>query len=80
MGELTSAVIASSLVLLAVFIPVTFFPGTVGIVYRQFAVIISASIMISTFNALSFSPTMSAIIMKPPQGDPQTLGTVFRGL
>lgn len=77
MGELTSAVIASSLVLLAVFIPVTFFPGTVGIVYRQFAVIISASIIISTFNALSFSPTMSAIIMKPPQRTRGPLGVFF---
>ncbi|MBC1193571.1 efflux RND transporter permease subunit [Microcystis aeruginosa CS-558/01A06] len=79
MGELTSAVIASSLVLFAVFIPVTFFPGTVGIVYRQFAVIISASILISTFNALSFSPTMSAIIMKPPQGTRGPLGLFFEG-
>ncbi|TRT80143.1 MAG: hydrophobe/amphiphile efflux-1 family RND transporter [Microcystis aeruginosa Ma_AC_P_19900807_S299] len=79
MGELTSAVIASSLVLLAVFIPVTFFPGTVGIVYRQFAVIISASIIISTFNALSFSPTMSAIIMKAPQRTRGPLGLFFEG-
>ncbi|MEG3437330.1 efflux RND transporter permease subunit [Pannus brasiliensis CCIBt3594] len=77
MNELTSAVIASSLVLMAVFIPVTFFPGTTGIVYRQFAVIIAASIIISTFNALSFSPSMSAIIMKPPQRTRGPLGWFF---
>ncbi len=77
MGELSSAVIASSLVLLAVFIPVTFFPGTTGIVYKQFAIVIVASIVISTFNALSFSPSMAAIIMQPPQRTNGPLGAFF---
>jgi hydrophobe/amphiphile efflux-1 (HAE1) family protein len=65
MGELTNAVIATSLVLMAVFIPVSFFPGTTGIVYKQFALIIAFSIAISTFNALSFSPSMGALLMRP---------------
>ncbi|APB33303.1 RND multidrug efflux transporter [Gloeomargarita lithophora Alchichica-D10] len=67
MGELLGAVIATSLVLVAVFIPVTFFPGTTGIVYKQFALIIIFAIIISTFNAMSFSPTMAAILMRPSQ-------------
>lgn len=65
MGELTGAVISTSLVLMAVFIPVTFFPGTTGIVYKQFAVIMASAVAVSTFNAISFSPSMSAILMRP---------------
>ncbi|OKH48552.1 RND transporter [Calothrix sp. HK-06] len=65
MKELTGAVIATSLVLMAVFIPVAFIPGTTGIVYKQFALTIACSIAISTFNALTFSPSMAAILMRP---------------
>src|SRR5262250_2017238 len=50
--EITSAVIATSLVLVAVFVPVAFFPGTTGILFRQFALTIAFSIAISAFNAL----------------------------
>jgi hydrophobic/amphiphilic exporter-1 (mainly G- bacteria), HAE1 family len=57
MNELTGAVIATSLVLMAVFVPVAFFPGATGLLYRQFALIIAFSIAVSTFNALSFSPS-----------------------
>ncbi|GAB1545409.1 efflux RND transporter permease subunit [Scytonema sp. NUACC21] len=78
MEELTSATIATSVVLMAVFIPVTFFPGTTGIVYKQFALIIAFSIAISTFNALSLSPSMSAIIMRPQQEVHGPLGWFFR--
>ena len=53
MGEVTSAVIATSLVLIAVFVPVSFFPGTTGILYRQFSLTIAFSIAISAFNALT---------------------------
>lgn len=69
MEELTGAVISTSVVLLAVFIPVAFFPGTTGIVYQQFALTIAFSILISTFNALSFSPSLSAILLQPKQGE-----------
>ncbi|MDZ4875448.1 MAG: Efflux pump membrane transporter BepE [Chroococcidiopsis cubana SAG 39.79] len=77
MGELTGAIIATSVVLMAVFIPVTFFPGTTGIVYRQFALIIAFAIAISTFNALTFSPSMSAIIMRRQQEVHGPLGWFF---
>ena len=60
MREVTSAVIATSLVLIAVFVPVSFFPGTTGILYRQFSLTIAFSIAISAFNALTLSPALSA--------------------
>ncbi len=64
MGELIGALIATALVLMAVFIPVAFYPGGIGIIYRQFALTIAFSIAISAFNALTFSPMMSALILK----------------
>ena len=67
MEELGGAVVSTSLVLMCVFIPVSFFPGTTGIVYRQFAITIAVAVAVSTFNALSFSPTMSAILLRPKQ-------------
>ena len=70
MGELIGAIIASSLVLMAVFVPVAFYPGGIGIIYRQFALTIAFSIAISTFNALTFSPMMAGLILKtekPPR-------------
>ncbi|MDJ0898111.1 MAG: efflux RND transporter permease subunit [Xenococcus sp. MO_188.B8] len=77
MEELSGAVIATSLVLLAVFIPVSFFPGSTGIVYKQFALILAAAVSFSTFNALSFSPTMGAIMMKRQEGTKGPLGKFF---
>ena len=64
MGEVTSAVIATSLVLISVFVPVSFFPGTTGILYRQFAMTIAFSIAISAFNALTLSPALAALILR----------------
>ncbi|PZU94401.1 MAG: hydrophobe/amphiphile efflux-1 family RND transporter [Pseudanabaena sp.] len=64
MNELQGAVIASSLVLIAVFVPVAFFPGTTGQLYKQFALTIAFSITVSTFNALTLSPTLAAILLK----------------
>lgn len=66
MDELATPSITAALVQLAVFIPVCFFPGTTGIVYRQFAITLSAAIVFSTFNALTFSPTIAALFLKPP--------------
>src|SRR5437764_5299713 len=63
MSEVTGAVIATSLVLVAVFVPVAFFPGTTGILYRQFALTIAFSITISAFNALTLSPALSALVL-----------------
>jgi HAE1 family hydrophobic/amphiphilic exporter-1 len=63
MKEVTGAVIATSLVLVAVFVPVAFFPGTTGILYRQFALTIAFSVMISAFNALTLTPSLSALLL-----------------
>ena len=63
MDELFTAVIATSLVLFAVFLPVLFFPGATGSIYKQFAATIIFSIAISTFNALTFSPMLSALLL-----------------
>lgn len=62
-GEITGAVIATSLVLVAVFVPVAFFPGTTGILFRQFALTIAFSIAISAFNALTLAPALAAIFL-----------------
>jgi len=63
-AEITSAVIATSLVLVAVFVPVAFFPGTTGILFRQFALTIAFSIAISAFNALTLAPALAAIFLR----------------
>src|SRR6202453_740933 len=65
-AEITSAVIATSLVLVAVFVPVAFFPGTTGILFRQFALTIAFSIAISAFNALTLAPVLAAIFLSGP--------------
>ncbi len=67
MSELTGAVIATSLVLMAVFVPVAFFPGTTGALYRQFALTIAFAIALSTFNALTLTPTLSGLLLRPRQ-------------
>jgi HAE1 family hydrophobic/amphiphilic exporter-1 len=67
MKEVTSAVIATSLVLISVFVPVSFFPGTTGILYKQFSLTIAFSIAISAFNALTLSPALAAILLRPEQ-------------
>jgi hydrophobic/amphiphilic exporter-1 (mainly G- bacteria), HAE1 family len=64
MAEVTSAVIATSLVLISVFVPVSFFPGTTGILYKQFSLTIAFSIAISAFNALTLSPALAAILLR----------------
>jgi HAE1 family hydrophobic/amphiphilic exporter-1 len=63
MGEIQGAVVASSLVLLAVFIPVAFFPGTTGQLYKQFALTIACSIAISLFCALTLTPVLSSLLL-----------------
>jgi HAE1 family hydrophobic/amphiphilic exporter-1 len=65
MKEITGAVVATSLVLLAVFVPVGFFPGVTGQLYKQFALTIACSISISLFVALTLTPALSIIFIKP---------------
>jgi len=69
MREVTGAVIATSLVLVAVFVPVAFFPGTTGILFRQFALTIAFSISISAFNALTLAPALAALLLGKLHGE-----------
>ncbi|MEH2053694.1 efflux RND transporter permease subunit [Nostoc sp.] len=77
MAELFGAVIATSLVLMAVFVPVAFFPGTTGALYRQFALTIAFSIAISTFLALTLTPSLCALLLRPGQRPPRWIGWFF---
>ncbi|MBR4592678.1 MAG: efflux RND transporter permease subunit, partial [Elusimicrobiaceae bacterium] len=65
MEELSSALIATTLVLLAIFVPITFMGGITGKIYTQFAVTISVAVCFSTLNALSLSPAICATMLKP---------------
>ena len=77
MAEVTSAVIATSLVLISVFIPVSFFPGTTGILYKQFSLTIAFSIAISAFNALTLSPALAAILLRAGQEHRGLMGLIL---
>jgi HAE1 family hydrophobic/amphiphilic exporter-1 len=79
MKELSSAVIATSLVLMAVFIPVAFFPGTTGALYQQFALTIAFSIGISTFLALTLTPSLCALWLRSGQHPPRWIAWFFNG-
>ena len=68
MHELTGALIATSMVLAAVFVPVSFLGGITGQLYRQFSVTIAVSVILSTVVALTLSPAMCAIILRPNKG------------
>jgi len=68
MKEVSSAVVAISIVLVAVFVPVAFFPGTTGAIYRQFALTIAASVALSTFCALTLTPALSALLLRHGHG------------
>jgi hydrophobic/amphiphilic exporter-1 (mainly G- bacteria), HAE1 family len=69
MREVSGAVIAISIVLVAVFVPVAFFPGTTGAIYRQFALTIAASVALSTFCALTLTPALSALLLREREGE-----------
>src|SRR6185436_12735001 len=63
MGQVFGAVIATALVLVAVFVPVAFFPGTTGRLYAQFSMTIAFSVALSAFNALTLTPALSALLL-----------------
>ncbi|MFV0422536.1 efflux RND transporter permease subunit [Oleidesulfovibrio sp.] len=65
MGQVTGPVIATTLVLLAVFVPIGFVSGITGSIYRQFAVTISTAVAFSSINALTLSPALCAILLRP---------------
>jgi len=77
MEEVTGPVIATTLVLLAVFVPTSFMPGLVGEMYRQFGLTISAATVFSSINALSLSPALCALLMRPPDGRKNVLFRLF---
>ncbi|HEY5676672.1 MAG TPA: efflux RND transporter permease subunit, partial [Myxococcales bacterium] len=68
MKEVSGPVVAIALVLSAVFVPVAFIGGISGQLYRQFAITIAVSVMFSAFNALTLSPALSALLLKPKGG------------
>ncbi len=65
MGQITGAIIGITLVLVAVFIPMAFFPGAVGVIYKQFSVTMVVSILFSALMALSLTPALCASFLKP---------------
>jgi len=71
MREITGPVIATTLVLFAVFVPVAFMPGVTGQLYMQFSVTICVAVAISSINALTLAPALSAILFKPDSGIPR---------
>jgi hydrophobe/amphiphile efflux-1 (HAE1) family protein len=83
MGEVTRPIISIALVLCAVFVPVAFVSGLTGEFYRQFGITIAASTLISTFNSLTLSPALAALLLKPRTATPDLfqrgINTVFGG-
>jgi len=65
MDEISSAIVSITLVMAAVFVPVTFITGTTGVFYKQFGITLSVAIIISAINALTLSPALCAIFLKP---------------
>ena len=79
MEEVSGPVVAIACILAAVFIPVAFLGGIAGQIYRQFALTIAASVLLSAFNALTLSPALSALILKPNQHARGALVRAFSG-
>jgi hydrophobic/amphiphilic exporter-1 (mainly G- bacteria), HAE1 family len=78
MEEVSGPVVAIALILAAVFLPTAFIPGITGQLYRQFAVTIAISVLFSAFNALSLSPALSAMLLRPRKEARGPLGVFFR--
>jgi len=76
MREVSGPVIATTLVLLAVFVPAAFLPGITGQLYRQFALTIAVATVFSSINALTMSPALAAILLRPPK---EKKSLFFRG-
>jgi hydrophobic/amphiphilic exporter-1 (mainly G- bacteria), HAE1 family len=79
MEEVSGPVIAIALILAAVFIPTAFVPGITGQLYKQFALTIAISVLFSAFNALTLSPALSALMLRPKKPTRGPLGAFFRG-
>jgi hydrophobic/amphiphilic exporter-1 (mainly G- bacteria), HAE1 family len=79
MAEVSAPVIGIALILSAVFVPVALLGGLVGSMYRQFALTIAISVLLSAFNALSLTPALCAMLLKEPKPMRGPLGAFFRG-
>jgi len=79
MEEVSAPVMGIAIVLSAVFIPTAFIPGITGRLYQQFAVTIAVSVIISAFNALTLSPALGALLLRPKKESRGPLGAFFRG-
>ncbi len=77
MGEVSGPVVAIAIILSAVFLPTIFIPGITGRLYQQFAVTIAISVLISAFNALTLSPALSALLLRPKQKTQGPFGRFF---
>ena len=77
MGELSGPVVGIALVLASVFVPTAFIPGITGRLYQQFALTIAISVMLSAFNALTLSPALSALLLRPKKEIRGPLGKFF---
>jgi HAE1 family hydrophobic/amphiphilic exporter-1 len=78
MEELSGPVVGIALVLASVFVPTVFIPGITGRLYQQFALTIAISVMLSAFNALTLSPALSALLLRPKKETRGPLGKFFR--
>jgi HAE1 family hydrophobic/amphiphilic exporter-1 len=79
MKEVSAPVVGIALILSAVFIPVAFIPGLTGRMYQQFALTIAIPVLLSAFSALSLSPALSAMLLKPAKPARGPIGAFFRG-
>jgi multidrug efflux pump subunit AcrB len=81
MRNITAPIVAITMVLLSVFVPVAFIPGVSGELFRQFAVTVSVSMFLSAINALTLSPALCALLLKPHHGRRRgVMGAVLRAI
>ncbi len=81
MSQVSGPIVATTLVLMAVFVPVAMMPGITGKMYSEFAITISVSVLISSINALTLSPALAATVLRKPEGEKKGwLGSFDRGL
>ena len=77
MQEISGAIVSITMVMMAVFIPVSFMNGVTGVFYKQMGLTMAFAIAISAFNALTLSPALCAILLKPKKGSPEAVGSSF---
>lgn len=80
MTQITAPILAITLVLLSVFLPVAFIPGITGLLFQQFAAVVAFSMLISAINALTLSPALCALLLKPSHGRRGLMGMISNGI